>query len=1132
MKFIADLHIHSKFSLATSSQLDLENLYVAAQHKGITLLGTGDYTHPGWMSEIKQKLEPAEEGLFKLKKDIAIKCDLQVFPSCKSEVRFILQCEISTIYKKNGKTRKNHSLIFLPDIQTAEKFISKIGKIGNIKSDGRPIIGLDTKHLFEMILEISDKSILIPAHIWTPWFSMFGSKSGFDSINECFEDLSSYIYAVETGLSSNPPMNWRVKELDTRVLISNSDAHSPMNIGRNANRFDTELSYTSLFSAIKKHDANSCLGTIDLYPQEGKYHLDGHRKCEVKFHPSESINLKGICPVCNKPLTIGVLYRVEQLAGRSEGEKPDSALPYSSIICLADILSELLGTNPKTKKVTQAYESVIKTIGSELKILLEYPLEKINEAGIPLLSEAIKRMREGKIHISEGYDGEYGKITVFAPSEKASLLGEQSLFKTNSKVPSKKIATTKIIEKIMPELKEKITPFENKVLPYETAIEGLNEQQQRAVFYKDGALIIVAGPGTGKTRTLTLRIAHLIKKYNVLPEKILAVTFTNKASSEMKERLLSLFSNNQSFPTVETFHSLCYKILKNEENKNKSIIDEKDRKVIIREALRIAEQKGLILNIKNNDILDKIILVKQEILSPLDNLSSLNLGNETETFVELYKIYQEILSIYRLYDYEDLILNVIKLFESDKNILLKYQEKFQHIFIDEYQDLNEGQYRLVKILSKTAKNLCVIGDPDQSIYGFRGSDVKYFKNFIIDYPTAGIIHLNQNYRSTDTILETSHQVIKSHSINKLKTKVFSNIEGEKKIVIIETPTEKAEVTAIGKIIEDMIGGIGFHSIDFGKTNNNKKDRSFSDFAILFRTRNQSRVFENSFEKAGIPFQVINKENKFSVDGITELLSYLKIIGGIGSLIDLEKISELKKYGLTKKKLCSFKNFLYLEKIAINDLIFNQEKLSINYESAIKGKISDIINDILNIKLKTENKTVEEKLFYIYENTEIKPFIEHDPDVYDLFKKLTDLSTKFGLNVSDFIDTIALQTDSDFYDLKAEKVALMTLHSSKGLEFPVVFIAGCEDEYIPFKKPKEKEKTDIDEERRLFYVGMTRAQEMLYLTYSQKRTIYGKLTERNPSPFINNIEAILKEYNTQKFKAKQAKKIKYIQLSLF
>ncbi len=428
MKFIADLHVHSKFSRATAKNLDLENLYIAAQLKGITVVGTGDFTYPAWFSEICEKLEPAEEGLFKLKDEIAKSCDEQVPASCRNLVRFILTTEISNIYKKKDKTRKNHNLVLVPDLAVAGKFSAKLDNIGNIKSDGRPILGLDARNLLEILLETSDQAFLIPAHIWTPWFSILGSKSGFNSIKACFEDLTPYIFAVETGLSSDPPMNWRISELDGLTLVSNSDAHSPLNLGREANLLNTRLSFHGIKSAIKNADEGTFLGTFEFYPQEGKYHLDGHRNCKIMLSPGETKNYDGKCPVCGKALTIGVLNRVEELADRIQGFRPPQYHSYHSIIPLAEIFSDILQVGVKSKKVKENYQKALVQLGSEFEILHTIETDKIDSAGIPLLGEAIRRMRQKEVEIIPGYDGEYGRIKIFNFDERELLLGQKTLF--------------------------------------------------------------------------------------------------------------------------------------------------------------------------------------------------------------------------------------------------------------------------------------------------------------------------------------------------------------------------------------------------------------------------------------------------------------------------------------------------------------------------------------------------------------------------------------------------------------------------------------------------------------------------------------------------------------------------------
>ena len=418
MQFIADFHIHSHFSRATSRDLTFEHLHKWAQLKGVRVVGTGDLTHPGWLKEMREKLTPAENGLFRLKDDHARAMQPDVFAACQQPVRFMLSGEISTIYKKNGQVRKVHHVVFAPSLDVVEKIQARLEKIGNIRSDGRPILGLDSKLLLELLLETDPQAYLIPAHIWTPWFSLFGSKSGFDRIEDCFEELTPHIFALETGLSSDPPMNWRLSALDHFTLVSNSDAHSPQKLAREANLFDTELSFPAIFDALKHPENQGFLGTIEFFPEEGKYHLDGHRKCEVCWDPQTTLRHHEICPKCGKKVTVGVMHRVETLADRPVGAKPATANPFYSLIPLPEILAEIYKTSDASKKVAFAYESLLTKLGAETAILRDIPLEELAKAGGELLAEGIRRMRAGQVIADAGYDGEFGVIRLFRPDER------------------------------------------------------------------------------------------------------------------------------------------------------------------------------------------------------------------------------------------------------------------------------------------------------------------------------------------------------------------------------------------------------------------------------------------------------------------------------------------------------------------------------------------------------------------------------------------------------------------------------------------------------------------------------------------------------------------------------------------
>ncbi|MCX5800897.1 MAG: endonuclease Q family protein [Candidatus Eisenbacteria bacterium] len=404
MRFIADFHVHSRYSRATSTEMEVETLARWAALKGIKLLGTGDFTHPTYFAELSARLEPAEEGLFRVKKG-------------DHPTRFMLTGEVSNIYHQSGKLRKIHTLIFGRSLADVERLNAKLQRYGKLSSDGRPIFTFSAKELVKMVLEISPSFILIPAHAWTPWFSVFGANSGFDSLEECFEETVGHIWAIETGLSSDPQMNWRLSKLDKLTLISNSDAHSPSKIGREANVFDCELSFSAIRDVIKKRDAKRFLFTIEFFPEEGKYHYDGHRKCGILFAPAESRKHSNVCPVCKKLLTIGVCHRVEELADREPGFVPKGAIPARHLIPLGEIIGEALGVAPGAASVEREYMRIVQTFGSEFDVLLDRSVEELSRYVPKNIVDRIRRVREGKVKIVPGHDGVFGKISIVGEEE-------------------------------------------------------------------------------------------------------------------------------------------------------------------------------------------------------------------------------------------------------------------------------------------------------------------------------------------------------------------------------------------------------------------------------------------------------------------------------------------------------------------------------------------------------------------------------------------------------------------------------------------------------------------------------------------------------------------------------------------
>jgi uncharacterized protein (TIGR00375 family) len=411
MEFIADFHVHSKYSRATSKDMDVVHIAEWAKRKGITLMGTGDFTHHLWLEELKGTLEDLGNGLFKY-----------------DGVYFILTAEISSIYSKKGRTYRIHNVVISPSFKTTDKINAALSRHGNLASDGRPILGMDAQDLARIIFDIDENCMIVPGHIWTPWFSLFGSMSGFDKIEHCFEDQTPKIFALETGLSSDPAMNWRLSALDKYTLISNSDSHSPAKIGREANVFDCSLDYKTIREVLQTKDPKRFLYTLEFFPEEGKYHYDGHRLCGVTFSPQETREAKGICPKCGKHLTIGVMNRVDKLADRPEGYQPSNAIPFKNLIPFQEIIAESKGVAATSVAVEREYLGYISKFGTEFEILVKAAPEELNKGLPKKLADGVLRMRQGKVIRQPGYDGEYGKISVFAAGENTKGdKGEQQL---------------------------------------------------------------------------------------------------------------------------------------------------------------------------------------------------------------------------------------------------------------------------------------------------------------------------------------------------------------------------------------------------------------------------------------------------------------------------------------------------------------------------------------------------------------------------------------------------------------------------------------------------------------------------------------------------------------------------------
>jgi DNA helicase II / ATP-dependent DNA helicase PcrA len=923
-KFVADLHIHSHYSRATSQDLDLEHLSQWAQLKGVQVVATGDIAHPGWLAEMQARLEPAEEGLYRLKAEVAEAVAAKVPPACQGPVRFLLGGEVSNIYKRDGQVRKVHHLIFLPSFAAVERLQAALEKIGNIRSDGRPILGLDSRDLLEIVLETDPQGYLIPAHIWTPWFAVLGSKSGFDSIDACFGDLTPHIFALETGLSSDPLMNWRLSALDRYTLVSNSDAHSPPKLAREATLFDADFSYAALFAALKSGDPATFGGTLEFFPEEGKYHVDGHRACGIRWEPEETAAQGGICSVCGKPVTIGVLNRVASLADRAPGERPPRTHPYQNLIPLPEILGEVYGVGAGSRQVQQAYEGLLARLGPELRILREFPLAEIEAAGGALLAEGIRRVRGGEVQIAAGYDGEYGVIKLFEPQERAVSKAQLGLFGAPAQQPRTKrrkdgnreeqsdaarptaepigdlfSSTENANNAEAPTHPPPITrenpshpPNPQSILPPSTLLAALNAEQRAAASCIDTSLLIVAGPGTGKTRTLTHRIAYLIAEQGISPEAVLAITFTNKAAEEMAERLAALLpADIGERVTVQTFHAFAATLLRQDGGEidlppNFVIASEADQRAVVKQLYPDWSERTI------NGALDALAEAKNQLQSVDEVDASAALENGTP-LADFYRAYDATLRRNGLIDFDDLILLAVRLLASVAAVQRALQARYRWLSVDEYQDINLAQYRLLRLLVDSSEgppaNLCAIGDPDQAIYGFRGADRGYFLRFQEDFTGARLLHLHQNYRSTRSILEAATQVIAGNA-DESRLRLWSDFVDQTKLTIHTAPTDKAEAEYVVHQIEQLVGGTSLFSLDSGRVGGTSAAScAFGDVAILYRTNAQTLPLIEALTRSGIPFQTTGQRSPFEDRLLREVLSYLQVVQQPQAALPRERI---------------------------------------------------------------------------------------------------------------------------------------------------------------------------------------------------------------------------------------------------
>ncbi len=1070
--FRADLHIHSRYSRATSKKLTVPHLAAWSLVKGISVVATGDITHPLWRKELQDALVYDEHsGLYKLKKWDKTFFNTQIpeldLPGTSPEPLFILQGEISSIYKKNGAVRKVHNIVCMPNFESTERLARKLEIIGNLHSDGRPILGLDSRNLLEIVLEVDERAVLIPAHIWTPWFSVFGSKSGFNSLNECFEDLTSHIFALETGLSSDPDMNRLWSHLDHCALISNSDAHSGENLGREANLFTGLPSYYGIFDALRRSASGTAIdtdsvryvGTVEFFPDEGKYYLDGHRACGVVLEPRDSLRLGNICPHCSRPLTIGVLHRVLELADRTEPKRPKGAPPFYPFIPLTEILGELLCVGSKSKKVLENYYSLIQKFGAELDILHVVPEGDLRQHW-DLLGEAIARMRCGQVIREGGYDGEYGVIRVFDEAERVLLraksgrsfgISNTSNKKKYDKKPEQVYTVMPLFEStgFMPMRQEKSVAQNalvtnqciqqnflgstNKDIP--TSLKLLyTVSQQQAIRAGPHPILVFAGPGSGKTHTLIGRLSYLLSQ-KINPQDILVVTFSRRAAEELKSRVQH--SLDVHFPYVDTLHALALAHWPKFTFKEQPQI--------------LSEEAAQMVFIKANENLDhqklrtawNMLMLAREKQVPAEALPE-------QAYIPMLECYRQYKDIHNMADYSDLLEQWLYALQAGN---IKHQWKA--VLVDEIQDLSSLQVALIKqLVPSSGSGFFGIGDPDQAIYSFRGAHPDVASLFTKNWSHLEIIGIAEGHRAAAEITSSATAVLGSA----MKSKSLISTRQKKALLrLFSAPDHRREASWIANNIARLIGATSHTFMDAAVQSDAHclaGTCSPGDIAILVRVKSIIQPIQESLERFCIPCVVPEEEPFWKEHRVALLLGLAgRKLGkpfGVQTVPDPSSIASHVWNGGPSVLLS------WLEPVPPFDALFRETKE---------------------------------------------------------FKALVQAYSIHG-SWGSLLEWLCLRQEFDLIKHQAEHVQIMTIHASKGLEFKAVFLPGLEEGLVPFISMKHllsgaqdkhmNTSNLISEERRLFYVGITRASEAVFVSYAKQRMFYGKTLRLEPSSFLSSL----------------------------
>ena len=1195
MNFIADLHIHSRFSRATSKALNARHLAAWARCKGISVLGTGDFTHPQWRAELGEQLELDEaSGLYRLKgepEQLDVMAGGAMQGGDAQGPLFMLQAEISSIYKRHGKVRKVHNLIFMRTLEDAAKLSQRLEQIGNLHSDGRPILGLDSRDLLEIMLECSDDAVMIPAHVWTPWFALFGSKSGFDRLTDCYGDLSDHIFALETGLSSDPDMNRLVSQLDGYALVSNSDAHSGANLGREANLFDGRPSYAGMFAALRAaarrqpQDSLDCrfLGTMEFYPDEGKYHLDGHRACNVVLEPRESRALGNICPVCGKPLTVGVLHRVWELADREEPAQLALEPEARPLIPLAEVVGEIVGAGVASRKVQERYGRLLRELGPELNILCRMPEAEVRAHWEPL-GEAVARMRRGQVFRQGGYDGEYGVVRVFTPEELADIrgtgrgAGRDSLpglkpgrprkvsasgadvgagtgtdatasTAVDVKVRQKKASSVSMLDLMKERPSQHAAKLDEKQTPQSASV-GFSDEQQAALTAGPGPVLVQAGPGAGKTRVLIGRMQHLLDQ-GIPPHRLLAVTFTRRAANEMQQRLAAALPRMRgNLPCCDTMHGIAW-------GRMRAAMQSQERACMLlgddaaQQLFRAANPQ---LPTRQASELWRQFTLARECQRPLDDpavaqAAALYAQRKSERPGLLYVDYADLL---------DWWLEHVAAMPPD--------QLPQHVLVDEVQDLSPVQLAILRrLLPGDGKGFFGIGDPDQAIYGFRGVSGQSESSLRAVWPDLSVFCLGRSFRSSQDVLNMARSLL--HNKGQCGPLTAAR-QLSAQLRLFSAPDQQAEIRWVTRRVQALLGATAHTLLDqhLSSAEAHELDGTLApgDIAVLVRLRAQIAPLRAALEQAGIPCAAPAEDAFWQDAACARLLAMAATHCGLGPLAQslaaatgLQEVPAPATAGAADAATSTVAAGLADTAAAAAAATASAAATAASAASAVtaSGATGMAGSPLLPVTPFGAGASLPAP-------EALEPWLKQqawagEPLVAGrAWRELKRVWKTHG-NWTEFLAHLGWLQEAEMVRGKAEHVQIMTMHASKGLEFQAVFLPGLEEGLLPLRKDllfgagSESSATsgdkapsapvapvspvapvapqaDEDEERRLLYVALTRAARALFVSHSARRMLFGKSLALLPSPFLEQIRQFCRQSALAVHKETQARPLSLLQ----